>query len=114
MNINIKIGIAEKESAEILVFYLYEDVKTVEGALAFFDNALNNTITELIKKREFVAKVNKTTVFPTYGKIPAKRIMLAGLGRKKDVTFDKVRQAAGTTTSVTRAMGISEVTSVID
>ena len=50
MNINIKIGIAEKESVEILVFYVYEDVKTVEGALAFFDNALNNTITELIKK----------------------------------------------------------------
>ena len=53
MNINIKIGIAEKESAEILVFYLYEDVKTVEGALAFFDNALNNTITELIKNQYF-------------------------------------------------------------
>jgi len=30
MNVNIKIGIAEKESAELLVFYLYEDVKTVE------------------------------------------------------------------------------------
>ena len=51
MNINIKIGITEKASAEILVFYLYEDVKKVEGALAFFDNTLNNTITELIKKR---------------------------------------------------------------
>ncbi|MCR4319640.1 MAG: hypothetical protein NUV74_04795, partial [Candidatus Brocadiaceae bacterium] len=83
MNVNIKIGIAEKESAELLVFYLYEDVKTVEGALAFFDNALNNTITELIKKREFIAKLNKTITLPTYGKIPAKRIMLAGLGKKK-------------------------------
>ena len=40
--------------------------------------------------------------------------MLAGLGKKKDVTFDKVRQAAGTTASITRDMGISEVTSVID
>ena len=27
MNVNIKIGIAEKESVEILVFYLYEDNK---------------------------------------------------------------------------------------
>ncbi|MBI5677619.1 MAG: hypothetical protein HZC52_03835, partial [Planctomycetes bacterium] len=47
MNVNIKIGFAEKESAELLVFYLYEDVKTVEGALAFFHKALNNAITEL-------------------------------------------------------------------
>ncbi|MBI2470522.1 MAG: leucyl aminopeptidase [Planctomycetes bacterium] len=114
MNINIKIGTAEKESAEMLVFYLYEDLKTVEGALAFCDNALNNTITELIKKKEFVAKLNKTITLPTYGKIPAKRIMLAGLGKKKDVTPDKVRQAAGTTATITRDMGIGEVTGVID
>ena len=114
MNVNIKIGFAEKESAELLVFYLYEDVKTVEGTLVFFDKALNNAITELIKKKEFVAKLNKTITLPTYGKIPAKRIMLAGLGKKKDVTFDKVRQAAGTTASITRDMGIREVTSVID
>ena len=40
--------------------------------------------------------------------------MLAGLGKKKDVTLDKVRQAAGTTASITRAMGVSEVTGVID
>ena len=114
MNINIKIGITEKASAEILVFYLYEDVKKVEGALAFFDNTLNNTITELIKKREFIAKLNKITIFPTYGKIPAKRIMLVGLGKKKDVTPDKIRQAAGTTTCIIRDIGISEVTGVID
>ena len=68
MNVNIKIGIAEKESAEILVFYLYEDAKTVEGALAFFDNALNNTITELIKKRNLLQNSIKQSPFQRTGK----------------------------------------------
>lgn len=113
MHINIKTGTAEKEPAEMLVFYLYEDVKTVEGALAFFDKALNNGITELIKKREFVAKLNKTITLPTYGKIPAKRIMLVGLGNKKEVTPDKIRQAAATTASISRDRSISEVTTII-
>ena len=114
MNIDIKIGTAEKESTEALVFYVYEDLKTAVGALAFCNNALNHAITELIKKREFLAKLNKTIILPTYGKIPAKRVILVGLGKKKDVTFDKVRQAAGTTACICRDMGISEVTSVMD
>ncbi|MEK6559938.1 MAG: leucyl aminopeptidase [Planctomycetota bacterium] len=114
MNINIKIGNAEKTLTDMLVFYLYEDIKTVKSTLAYCDKALNNAITELIKKKEFIAKLNKTLILPTYGKIPAKRIMLVGLGTKKDVTLDKIRQAAGTTTSIARDIGIKEVTSAMD
>lgn len=109
MNINIKIGNAEKELTDMLVFYLYEDAQIVDSALAYCDKALNHAITELIKKKEFVAKPNKTLILPTYGKIPAKRIMLVGLGTKKDVTLDKIRQAAGTTSSIARDTGIKEV-----
>ena len=114
MNINIKIGNAEKTLTDMLVFYLYEDIKTVKSTLAYCDKALNSAITELIKKKEFIAKLNKTLILPTYGKIPAKRIMLVGLGTKKDVTLDKIRQAAGTTTSIARDIGIKEVTSAMD
>lgn len=114
MNVNIKIGSTEKESAEVLVFYLYEDAKTINNSLTYYDNALNNTLSELIKRKEFIPKPNKTTVLFTYGKTPAKRIMLVGLGMRKDISMDKVRQAAGTTASTARSMGINKVTSVID
>ncbi|MEP9410539.1 MAG: leucyl aminopeptidase [Candidatus Brocadia sp.] len=114
MNINIKIGTVEKEPAEVMVFYLYEDVKTLNEPLAYCNKALNNIISELLKKKEFIAKLNKTIILPTYGKIPAKRIMLVGLGKKKDVVPDKIRQAAGTTTSTLRDMGISECIGVMD
>ena len=114
MNINIKIGTVEKEPAEILVFYMCEDIKTIEGPLAHCNKALDNIISELIKGKGYIAKLNKTIILPTYGKIPAKRIMLVGLGMKKDVTLDKIRQAAGTTASTIRGMGINEVTSVMD
>ncbi|TLD40473.1 MAG: Cytosol aminopeptidase PepA [Candidatus Jettenia ecosi] len=114
MNIRIKVGTVEKESAEILAFYLYEDLPIAGDMLTHCDNALHNIVSELIKKKEFVAKLNRTLILPTYGKIPAKRIMLVGLGKKKEVTLDKVRQAAGTTASIVYDTGIGEVTSVID
>ncbi|MDN3512942.1 MAG: leucyl aminopeptidase [Candidatus Brocadia sp.] len=114
MHINVKTGAAEKEPAEILVFYLYEDIKIIEGALAYCNKALNDIISELIKEKRFIAKLNKTLTLPTYGKIPAKQIMLVGLGKKKDVTLDKIRQAAGTTAATIRDMGIGEVTCVAD
>lgn len=114
MDINVKIGIAEKEPAEVLVFYLHEDIETIKGPLAHCNKVLDNSISELIKEKGFIAKLNKTIILPTYGKMPAKRIMLVGLGKKKDVTLDKIRQAAGTTTSTLRDMGISEGASVMD
>ncbi len=114
MNINIKIGSVEKEPAEVLIFYVYEDTKAIDTTLAYYDTTLNKAISELIKKKEFIPKLNKTTVLFTYGKAPAKRVMLAGLGMKKDITADKIRQAAGTTASTVRSMGINKVTSVVD
>lgn len=114
MNIHIKIGIAEKESAEILVFYLYEDTKAVGAALAYCNKALNNGVSDLIKGKGFVARLNKTIILPTYGKISARRIMLVGLGKKKDITLDKIRQVAGTTTSTICSMGVSDGVSVMD
>lgn len=114
MNINIKIGTVEKEPAEVVVFYLYEDIETLSEPLACCNKALNNIISELLKEKEFIAKLNKTIILPTYGKILAKRIMLVGLGKKKDAVPDRIRQAAGTTASTLRGMGISEGTGVMD
>ena len=114
MNITVKTGSAEKEPAEMLAFYVYEDAVIIGGALASCNTELNNVIAEIIKKKEFVGKLNKSVALFTYGKIPANRIMLVGLGKKKDVTPDKVRQAAGTTAAVARDMGVSEVIAVLD
>jgi len=114
MNIQIKIGKFENKPAEIQVFYLYEDSKTFNSLVKYYDNALNNAISGLLNKKEFIPKLNKTIILPTYGKIPAKRIMLVGLGIKKDITSDKIRQAAGVTAATLHDAGIKEITSIMD
>jgi leucyl aminopeptidase len=114
MKINVEIGDAVKEPAEVLVFYLYEDSQTLSALTASCNKVLGNYISDLIKSKEFVAKPNKTLMLPTFGKIPAKRILLVGLGKKKEQTLDKVRQAAGITASTVRDMGINRFTGVVD
>lgn len=98
----------------MLVFYLYEDVPAVRGPLACCDKVLNNIISELVKKKEFTARQNKIMILPTYGKIPSGRVMLVGLGRRNDVTSDRIRQAASVTVGSARDAGITEITSIID
>ncbi|MDR4506667.1 MAG: leucyl aminopeptidase [Candidatus Brocadiaceae bacterium] len=114
MNINTKVGTAEKERTDLLVFYLFEDVKTIQGAPSFYDALLNQAISELLKRKAFQGKLNTTCTLHTYGRTPANRIMLVGLGKKKDFTPEKIRQAAGTTTKTIRGMGENKATIVMD
>lgn len=114
MNINAKTGIAANDTAEMLVFYLYEENKKIHTALEPFDTSFNHAISELLKNKEFVAKLNNTCTLPTYGKFPSQRIMLVGLGKKEDITIDKIRQAAGTSVKTAQNMGIKKVTSIMD
>jgi len=114
MNITVKTGAAVKESAEILVFYLYENTKKVTKQLEPFDTIFNDTISHLLKKEEFTAKPNTTYTLPTYGKSQTKRILLVGLGKKEHIHHDIIRQAAGTTAKAAPKTGVKTVTCVMD
>ncbi|GJQ49883.1 MAG: leucyl aminopeptidase [Candidatus Kuenenia stuttgartiensis] len=114
MIINAKTGHAADETAEMLVFYMYEDSKKIHETLEPFDVSFNHAISELLKNKEFTAKLNNLRALPTYGKFPSQYILLVGLGKKEDITFDKIRQASGTSVKTARDMGIKKVTSVMD
>ena len=100
MKLSVKLGVAEKESTDVIIISLFENVKKVPSEL----NALNKTsggvISSLLKNGDFTGKLNETTIIPTDKKIIPKRILLVGLGKSTEFSLDKVRQAAGTATRV--------------
>src|SRR3712207_1003835 len=59
------------------------------------DRMLGGGLTHLLDSKEFEGKPNETALFHTQGKVPAKRIILVGLGKKKDLALDHLRQAMG-------------------
>ncbi|MCP5007332.1 MAG: leucyl aminopeptidase [Planctomycetes bacterium] len=96
MKIVTKFGVPEKEPTEALVVGLYENTKNVPPELETCNRSTGGMISYLLKNRDFRGKLNETLMISTYKKISPKRILLVGLGKVEDFSFDKIRQAYGT------------------
>jgi leucyl aminopeptidase len=95
MQVDVKAGRAEGEPAEVLVLTHCEGEPLHKSDTAAIDKILGGAVRELVQTKEFEGKANETLLFHTQGKVPAKRLLLVGLGKKKDLTLDAVRQAMG-------------------
>jgi leucyl aminopeptidase len=95
MRVEAKVGRAESEPAEVLVLTHCEGDGLAKVDAAPFDRMLGGALRDLVHSREFEGKANEVLLYHTQGKVPAKRLVLVGLGKKKDVTLDSVRQALG-------------------
>ncbi|MBI5099744.1 MAG: leucyl aminopeptidase [Nitrospirae bacterium] len=72
------------------------------------DNSLNGLIKRVIVSKEFNSKHNEVCLIHTEGKIKPDRVLLIGLGKKKDITRDKLRQAGGKAASHLRNLSIKD------
>lgn len=75
-------------------------------------NGMKLSVTGLIgkiRKKEFRAVLNELILLPAPDDIRAGRILLVGLGSKKEVTTEKLRQAGGKACSYLRDMNMKSV-----
>ncbi len=73
------------------------------------DKALNGLLKKIIVSREFSGKQNETLLVHTHGKIKSGKVLLVGLGKGKEVTREKLRQAGGKAVSYLRNPGVRNV-----
>ena len=104
-DIKVKHGQVERESAEVLVLTHFEGEKSLQGASAAVDRGLRGALHDLIKDGEFEGKSNQTVLLHTHGKVPAKRILLVGMGKKSEVRLETLRQAMGAAAKRVRQAG---------
>ncbi len=95
MQVEVKVGRAESESAEVLVLMQCEGESLGKQTTGALDKALGGSLRDLVQSKEFEGKANEALLFHTQGKVPAKRLLFVGLGKKKDLTLDAIRQAMG-------------------
>ncbi len=105
MKCRVKEGGLTKEAAEVLVLVGCEDESTLPIAHREVDRALNGQLKELRTSGEFAGTARQSVLIHTRGVLPAKRILLMGLGKKKAVTLDRVRQAMGEACKRVRQIG---------
>ncbi|MDH3973610.1 MAG: leucyl aminopeptidase [Deltaproteobacteria bacterium] len=70
------------------------------------DEVMDGLISSATKSGDFKGKLNQTVVFYSGGKLSAERILLIGLGNKREFNRDKLREASGTAASKAKKMGV--------
>lgn len=79
------------------------------GPLADLNRAMADEIRTVMAEGDFRAKKNETLVLYTQGRLPARRIILVGLGKAEDLSLNGIRQAAATAATKARDLGLSEL-----
>jgi leucyl aminopeptidase len=110
MELIVQQGDLTQAACDVLVVNLFEGVTHPGGATGAVDRALGGWITDLIAQEQFKGKLNATLDVPTFGKLPAKRVVVVGLGKAEAFGEEQIRQAAAT--AVKRAKALQAETMV--
>lgn len=102
----------ENYSADAIIVSLFEGVEPNETASAV-DGALGGAIQELISAGDFSGKAGQTAVLYTRGAIPAKRVILIGLGKLENFTAEVARRAAASAILKARDLKAAHVATAI-
>jgi leucyl aminopeptidase len=95
MQVTVQVGRAETASTEVLVLTHCEGEGLGKQDAALLDRALGGALNKLVQSKEFEGKANEVLLYHTQGTVPAKRLVLVGLGKKNEVTLETIRQAMG-------------------
>jgi len=77
------------------------------------DEALGGGLSSIYELREFTGELNKVKLLNTFGKLPAERLLLVGLGNNEELNSDRLRQAAGAAATALRPVGVRKLSSIL-
>ena len=113
MNVLAAQGNILEHDADLVVVNLFDGVTAPEGATGAVDRALDGQISNVISAGDFEGKLNETLYLYTQGAIPARRVLLIGLGKQDDFTLDHARQVAAKAARTARDLGAKRVASIV-
>jgi len=107
MKITCQIGKTEKVKTDALILFAFQERK-LPRSLIPVDRAARGQISKLLKSGDFSGKEGEVAVSYPEGKIPARRILVAGLGKKSEVNLETCRHSAGKALCRARDLGARE------
>ena len=113
MDINVIQGnIAEREDGAIVV-NLFEGVSQPGGATGAVDSALGGAISDLISEGDITGKRGESTLIYSLGRLPARRVVVAGLGKSSDFTSDVARGVHAETARLLSSKGVESYSTIL-
>jgi len=111
MEIRVIVGDIATIKADAIIVNHFTGTRQLSGDTAVVDRALDGDISKLIKQGDIKGKLNELTLLHSLGKLPADRIAITGLGKKQELTINKVRNAVAETCRYLRKKGVTSIAS---
>ncbi|GFE56900.1 leucyl aminopeptidase [Geobacter sp. AOG1] len=112
MRISLVVGDYLKHSCPVLVAGCFEEDGELEW-ITRLDRAMEGRLLPLCRQEDFAGKLDKTKMVHTLGRLPAERILLVGLGKRKDFTVERLRRASGTMVQVLKKARLERGSSLL-
>lgn len=111
--ITIEQNSIEKTAADAIIVNLFDGVRYPGGATGAVDRALDGAISDVIAAGDLRGKLGETVVLYPRGKIPAKRVIVVGLGATDEFSLDSVREAAAAAALQARELGAEALATIV-
>jgi leucyl aminopeptidase len=112
MEITVTVGDPLTQQGRALVVGCFENEPDAP-LVAELDKALGGCLAGLYREGEFAGKLNRTSLIHTLGRAAAERLLLVGLGKRGELSRDRLRQAAGTAVQALRGAGVKSACSAL-
>src|SRR5512139_3728034 len=99
-----------RHPCQALVVGCCENEVGADALLVGLDAAAEGLLSQIA---DFTGKANKTLLIHTWGKLAAERLLLVGLGKRRELTAERLRQSAGAAAQALRVAGLSRCASVL-
>ncbi|MBO0958907.1 leucyl aminopeptidase [Neobacillus sp. MM2021_6] len=99
---------------EGLIIGLVDRPEKFSGSLAALDARFDGQLTALVKSGDISAKAKSISKVHSLGKLGAKRIWFVGLGKEKELSFDKLKEALGKIFKEVKASKLEEIAVYLD
>lgn len=104
---------ATKVRADALIVNIFQGVKKPGGVTGAVDSALDGAISKLVSAGEIKGTLGQITTIHVFGQVPASRVVVVGLGRKREFDAETARRAAAAAMRAMKRVGAKRVATVL-
>lgn len=113
MIINIIQGNILADPVDAIILNLFEGVTQPDGVTGAVDHSLGGAITDLINTGDFSGKAGEVAVLYPRQAIPARRVLVVGLGRQSEFDPEGARKAAAAGIKRARDLNAQTISTVV-
>lgn len=114
IQVHVTQGNLAQQATDCVVVNLFEGVTTPGGATGAVDQALGGAISTLVASGDFTGKIGTTAVLYANGNLPAKRVLVVGLGKREKFDLKVVRKVGATVQQALRKLqGVNAYATIV-